>query len=202
MSTGVRKKVRPDVRPTQVRLTSFEFPSFPSSSPLTSSRVQAKLRGLAVARSLAPSRLVGGARAPSPVSVPFRRRAPEALPRLAVVWALGCPVPLSSRVSPMASRTPRLPLAGALEELASGASPQSPQPHTPMSCGSPVSPFAAGVTAVPSEGGTRPLTSALAPPSEEEMQGVGALLARRYRPGSDWLPDPLPYDPPTDTLVG
>ena len=102
----------------------------------------------------------------------------------------------------MASRTPRLPLSGAPEELAFGESPQSPQPHTPMSCGSPVSPFAAGVTAVLSEEGTRPLTSAPAIPTDEEVQGIGALLARRYRPGSDWIPDPLPYDPPSDTIVG
>ena len=97
---------------------------------------------------------------------------------------------------------PRLPFFEASEKTAFGDSPLSSQLYTPMSCGSSVSPFAARVMTVFSEEGMCSLISVSAVSSEEEIQGAGALLVGRYRPGSDWLPDLFPYNPPSDMVVG
>ena len=102
------------------------------------------------------------------------------------------------------SSSPRLPLPVLREETdAFGESPPGYGDLSPAAGGhSPTSPPVLDRTDLPREIFPEPLVSRPAAESEEEVQGFGALLAGRYRPGSDWTPDPLPTDPPADTVVG
>ena len=101
------------------------------------------------------------------------------------------------------SSSPRLPLPVLREETdVFGESPPGYGDLSPPVGHSPTSPPVIDRTDLPREIFPTPLVSRPAAESEEEVQGFGAFLAGRYRPGSDWIPDPLPTDPPADTVVG
>ena len=101
------------------------------------------------------------------------------------------------------SSSPRLPLPVLREEAdVFGEMPPSYGDLSPVTGHSPVSPPTGERAGRIEEGRPDPLVSRPADLSEEEVQGFGALLAGRYRPGSDWLPDPLPTDPPADAVIG
>ena len=80
----------------------------------------------------------------------------------------------------MAFWTPRLPLSKAPEKNLFRDSSLSPQKYSPVSSCSTFSPLLAGVIAMPSKKGMCLFLSASAILSEEEIQGVGALLAKKY----------------------
>ena len=102
----------------------------------------------------------------------------------------------------MAHSAPKVQLPSRLEEELFGESPRSRgEQLTPVEH-SPVTPASGEGAERLEEGEVSSLVSSPAPMTEEEIQGFGALLAGRYRPGPDWIPDPLPTDPLVDTVVG
>ena len=106
----------------------------------------------------------------------------------------------------MAARRPSSPFLGlpSSEGLEGRECPSPSGGHSPASSApSPIA-VAGGLGGMEEEGtaGLPPLGREDTGESEEDPQGFAAFMAGKYRPGHDWVVDPLPESPPEGTVSG